>query len=69
MTNIINDAVKIHYTEPKNINLQSPTNLILYENYFQFNSKIYKQNKGVPMKLPISNTVAKWKLRDLEKIT
>lgn len=35
MKSVINNAIKIHYTEPKiNTNLRSLTNLILNEIYF-----------------------------------
>lgn len=39
---VFNDC-NIHYT------LQSAKNLVLRENYFKFNNKVYKQLKGMPM--------------------
>ena len=44
------------------------SNLILNENYFHFNKKIYKQNGGVPMRLLVSGILAGFKLRKLEEI-
>ena len=48
--------------------LKTANNLIINENYFQFNNTIYEQEEGVPMGSPMSDILVELKLRKLEII-
>jgi len=41
---------------------------ILNQNYFSFQNKIYRQEKGVSMGSPISNTIAEIFLQNVEQL-
>ena len=44
------------------------TEVIIKQNYFQYNNQFFQQNKGITMGSPISCTLAKTYLRFLEEM-
>ena len=68
-------AFKINYILHSNTNSVSYTHLdvykrqlqlILKQNYFEFNSKIYQQKEGLAMGSPLSSIIAEIFLQDID---
>lgn len=64
---IINTKLKEKYEEKIAETLIRANNLLLLNSYFQFNNKLFKQKKGVPMGSPISQNLSELKIRILEE--